>query len=646
VTSTAADIPLIPRAHLFGNPQRTAVHISPDGRSLSWLAPVNGVLNIWVAPIDDLTRARAVTNDTKRGIPAHGWTYDGQLFYQQDVDGNEDFHLYVVDLDAGTARNLTPFKGVTVHVERVSKIVRDRILVAMNQRDPKYFDLHTLNLATGELVLVEQNTDFAGFITDRNYRAHFATRAAGDGTNVVFKRNAEGTWTEWTRFAPTDAWTSGPRHLNADGSALFMCDSRGRDTAALTRIDLASGATQVVAADPRVDLFDFILDADTLEPVAYSVDVERPEYVALTTEIQRDLDFLNGKELGDWHMGGRTEDERLWIINADSDLRPATTYLYDREHQTLRTLFEHRPELNGAPLVPMQPVVIPSRDGFELISYLSRPAGANQPGPLALLVHGGPWGRDGFGFNSEHQWLANRGYSVLSVNFRGSMGFGKTFVNAGDGEWGRRMDDDLLDAVAWAVDNGIADPSRVAIMGGSYGGYAVLASMTRNPEVYACGVAIVGPSNLETLLASIPSYWESFRTQFIRAIGNPSTEEGRALLRERSPVHLADRIRRPLLIGQGANDPRVKRAESDQMADAMKANGIPVTYVLYPDEGHGFARPENSISFNAIAEAFLERHLGGRAEPMRETEWNGSTAEILEGAELLDLPARHAAQGV
>jgi dipeptidyl aminopeptidase/acylaminoacyl peptidase len=640
VTSTATDVPLIARAHLFGNPERASVHISPDGQYLSWLAPLDGVLNIWVAPVDDPDRARAVTSDTKRGIRIHGWTFEGQLFYQQDVDGNEDFHLYVVDLDTGTARNLTPFKGVTVHVARVSKVVRDRILVAMNQRDPKYFDLHTLNLATGELVLVEQNPDFAGFITDRLYRTHFATRTASDGTSEVFKRNAQGEWALWTTFATEDARTSGPRHLNADASALFMFDSRGRDTAALTRIDLASGATEVVAANSRVDLFSFMLDADTLEPIAYSVNVERPEYVALTAKIQRDLDFLNGRQLGDWHVAARTEDDRLWIISAASDTRPATTYLYDREPQTLRTLFEHRPELAGAPLVPMQPVVIRSRDGFELISYLTRPAGADQPGPLVLLVHGGPWGRDGFGFNAGHQWLANRGYSVLSVNFRGSMGFGKTFVNAGDGEWGRRMDDDLLDAVAWAVDQQIADPSRVAIMGGSYGGYAVLAGMTRNPERYACGVAVVGPSNLETLLASTPPYWESFRTRLMQAIGDPSTEAGLALLRERSPVHQADRIRRPLLIGQGANDPRVKRAESDQMANAMKANGIPVTYVLFPDEGHGFARPENHISFNAITEAFLERHLGGRAEPMREAEWNGSSAEILEGAALLDLPTR------
>lgn len=640
MTPTTPDVPLIPRAHLFGNPQRTNVHISPDGRFLSWLAPVAGVMNVWVAPLDDLARARAVTHDTARGIPFHSWTYDGHIVYQQDVEGNENFHVNVIDLDTGSVRNLTPFKDVTVWIERVSKVIRDRILVAMNRRDPKFFDLYTLNVTTGELTLVEENPGFARFITDRQYRVHYASRVMSDGAWELLRRDSAGAWTQWSTFPAEDARTSGPRHLNGDGTALFLFDSRGRNTAALTRIDLASGTTEEVASDPRVDLFDFILDPETLEPLAYCLNVERPTYVALSPAIEHDLAFLNGAALGDWRLGGRTEDNRLWIVNAVSDVRPATSYLYDRHNRSLRTLFEHRPELAAAPLVPMQPVTIRSRDGFELISYFTRPKGAQQPGPLVLLVHGGPWGRDTFGFDADHQWLANRGYSVLSVNFRGSVGFGKRFVNAGDGEWGRRMDDDLLDAVAWAIEQGVAQPARIAIMGTSYGGYAVLSAITRNPEVYACGVAIVGPSNLETLVATFPPYWESVRTEIIRAIGDPATEAGRALLRERSPVHRADRIRRPLLIGQGANDPRVKRAESDQMVEAMKANGIPVTYVLYPDEGHGFARPENSISFNAITEAFLERHLGGRAEPMRQADWNGSTAQILEGAALLDLPTQ------
>jgi dipeptidyl aminopeptidase/acylaminoacyl peptidase len=298
------------------------------------------------------------------------------------------------------------------------------------------------------------------------------------------------------------------------------------------------------------------------------------------------------------------------------------------------------PELAGAPLVSMRPVTITSRDGLDLVSYVTLPqhGTGKVPRPMVLVVHGGPWARDTFGFNFVHQWLANRGYAVLSVNFRSSTGFGKAFVNAGDREWGRRMDDDLLDAVAWAIDQKIADPRKIAIMGGSYGGYATLVGLTRNPEIYACGIDIVGPSNLETLIRAIPPYWEAVRSQILKAIGDPDTEEGLRLLRERSPLFQAGRIAKPLLIAQGANDPRVKQAEADQMVKALKEKGIPVAYLLYPDEGHGFARPENNIAFRAVAENFLARHLGGLAEPIHPEELTKSTIEVKEGAAELSLP--------
>ena len=505
-----------------------------------------------------------------------------------------------------------------------------------------------MDLATGELTLVEQNPGVAGFIADEQYRPHFALKVAADGARQVLRRGPEegniGSWSEWIRFDPEDSRNSGPTHLNRDGTALFLRDSRGRDTAALTRLDLVTNETRVLAADPRADVGGTLSDPDTGEPLAWSVTVERTERHALDPRIQPDLDFLDSQDLGEWGLGSRTEDDRLWVIGGGSDTRPGVAYLYDRGKRTLSKLYDSRPELAGAPLVPMRPVTIQSRDGLDLVCYLTRPEGADAdagaPGPMVLLVHGGPWARDGFGFNAYHQWLANRGYSVLSVNFRGSTGFGKAFVNAGDKEWGRRMDDDLLDAVDWAIGEGVADPARIAIMGGSYGGYAVLAGMTRNPERYACGIDIVGPSNLETLIATIPPYWEAVRAELIKSIGDPATPEGLALLRERSPLHQAGRISRPLLIAQGANDPRVKQAESDQMVAAMRANGIPVTYILFPDEGHGFARPENSIAFNAGAEAFLARYLGGRSEPITPEEIGASTMQVLEGAEALGLPDR------
>lgn len=624
-------VELIARRHLFGNPVRASYQISPDGLHLAWLAPVEGVMNVWVGPIDDPEAGRPVTQDRTRGISVYAWAYDGHhLVYLQDAAGDENNHVYAVDVAAGTTRDLTPIPGVAAHVAGISRILRDRILVMINDRDPRYHDLHTISLATGERTLVQENTDLAGFVTDEHYVARLAVRMKPDGSTELLKPEAS-SWQPWIVFGPEDARVSGAIHLDAAGHAVFCKDSRGRDTAALTRIDLARGAVTTLAAHDEADIGAVIEDVETFEPLAYSVNRERLHWHALDDRIRDDLAFLDAARIGDWHVASRTEDDRTWIVVADGDVSPATTYVYDRDRRHLRSLGSARPELQGAPLAPMRALTIRSRDGLDLVSYLTRPLGAaeGEPGPLMLLVHGGPWARDAFGYNPMHQWLANRGYAVLSVNFRSSLGFGKSFVNAGDGEWGRRMDDDLLDAVAWAVADGIADPSQVAIMGGSYGGYATLAALTRNPGTYVCGIDIVGPSNLDTLLQTIPPYWEAARAMFTRAIGDPETEEGRALIRERSPVNMADRIATPLLIVQGANDPRVKQAESDQMADAMAANGVPVTYLLFPDEGHGFVRPDNRLAFSAKAEAFLARHLGGRLEPEAPGEFDGTTLQVV-----------------
>lgn len=633
--SSAHPPALIPRAKLFANPTKAHPRISPDGELLAWLAPREGALNIWVAPVTGSEEPRVLTDDRKGNIATFVWTYaDNTLLYLQDTDGNEEYHVYILDVLTGFSRDLTPFEGVRAMVSAVSAKNRDHVLIAMNQRDPAYFDIYSLELATGSLSIVEQNTDFGGFLVDEHYRVCVATKLSNDGSLGVYHRDGQ-EWRELFCFLREDASVSGPVAINAEGTALFMNDSRGRNTAALVRMDLASGTTKVLAANTHADIGDLILDWATWEPLAYSYVLGRQVHVGLAPEIQADLDFLESNRLGEWQLINRVAEDRLWVIASASDVEPRAAHLYDRQARTLSKLFDFRPELIDAPLVQMKPVAIRSRDGLNLVAYLSRPLDCTDRGPLVLSVHGGPWGRDTFGFNIEHQWLANRGYSVLSVNFRGSTGFGKSFVNASDREWGRAMDDDLLDAVAWAINEGIADPDRIAIIGTSYGGYAVLSSITRNPDVFACGVDIVGPSNLETLLATIPPYWAGFRQRFIQALGDPATDEGRALLRERSPVHFADRIKKPLLIGQGANDPRVKQAESDQMVDAMKSKGVPVAYVLYPDEGHGFSKPENQMSFTAITEAFLARHLGGRAEPINQDELAKSSLQIIEGAALL-----------
>jgi dipeptidyl aminopeptidase/acylaminoacyl peptidase len=633
---------LIPRAHLFGNPNRFGGTISPDGAFLAWVAPLDGVANVWVAPFSNSAAARPITHDRSRGVRNYYWAYDGtHLVYLQDRDGDENWRLHAVNIQNGVARPLTP-EGTRATPAGTSRRIRGEVLVSINARDPSYPDLFRVELVTGRLTLVAENPGFAGFLADDDLQPRLATQSTPDGgLNVL--RPSGGDWAHWFHFPASDVFTSGLSHLSADGTQLYLRDSRGRNTAALARMDLATGETAVLAEDPRADIGRLLTDTDTYAPLAYAVLVERLSYHALDPAVQPDLDFLAAQDIGDWSLNSRTEDNRIWVVGASSDIRPGIAYLYDRAAQSLRVLYETRPELAGAPLASMHSTTLAARDRLRLVCYLTLPRTADlerrgrlpAPVPLALLVHGGPWAREVFGYNPMHQWLANRGYGVLSVNFRGSTGLGKQFVNAGDHEWGRRMDDDLQDAVAWAVAQDIADPARVAIIGMSYGGYATLAAVTRSPELYACGIDVVGPSNLETLLATVPPYWASFRAQLAKAVGDPDTEDGRALLRERSPLHQAERIRCPLLIAQGANDPRVKQAESDQMVAAMRANNVPVTYLLFPDEGHGFVRPENNLAFTAVAEAFLARHLGGRVDPMTAEERGATTMLVLNGAELV-----------
>ena len=629
------DVALISRADLFGNPEKAGASISPDGAMVSFLAPLDGVLNVFVAPRGRLDEARPVTRDTGRGIRVYSWAKDGRhVLVAKDKDGDEDWHVYAVDVATAAMRDLTPFEGITAGIAGLSREFPGHVLIQHNNRDKRFPDLYVVEVASGDSRLLVENPGLAGFYVNDAFTPRLASRINPDGSSDILRPDDAGGWADWLHIPREDAMTSGVTgHFAPGGASTLMLDSRGRDTAALVRLDIETGETIEIAADARADIGGVIADLTTHAPLAYSVNYERARWHALDESIRADLAFLDAAGIGDWSVAARTDGDNIWVVAAESDTSPGAAYLYHRGEKTLEKLYDTRPRLAAAPLAPMRPVVITARDGLKLVSYLTEPLGAARPTPLVLFVHGGPWGRDGFGYDPYHQWLANRGYAVLSVNFRSSTGFGKAFINAGDREWGAKMDDDLLDAVDWAVAEGIADPARIAIMGGSYGGYAVLAGMTRNPTRYACGVDIVGPSNLETLLATVPPYWESFRAILAKAVGDPETEEGRALLRERSPVHRADAMARPLLIGQGANDPRVKQAESDQMVAAMQAKGIPVTYVLFPDEGHGFARPENNIAFNAMTEQFLAAHLGGRAEPLGEGELAASSAQILAGKE-------------
>ena len=661
----SASPPLIPREVLFGNPDKAALRVSPDGKHIAFLAPVNGVLNVWVAPAENPDAARAVTRDTKRGVQIYFWAYTSQhLLYLQDDGGDENWKVHVVDLATDADRDLTPFDTIpgpdgqpvrlpngkplrpSAQIENVSHRFPESVLIGLNTRDPRYHDLYRLDIRTGALTLLQQNPDFAGFVTDDDYQVRFATRVTKDGGTEILKAagpaaGPEGIreWAPYQTVGMEDSLTTYPLGFDRSGRVLYMKDSRGRDTAAVTAVNLDTGTTQVLAADPRADATRVMAHPTegTIQAVAFNY--TRTEWTVLDPAVQADLDYLKTVAPGDVVVTSRTLDDRIWTVAFLLDNGPARSYVYDRAARRATFLFTNRKALEGLPLARMHPVIVRSRDGLNLVSYLTLPREADpgdgrprQAVPLVLSVHGGPWARDSWGLDPEHQWLANRGYAVLSVNFRGSTGFGKHFVNAGNREWAAKMHQDLLDAVDWAVREGIAQRDRICIMGGSYGGYATLVGLTFTPTAFTCGVDIVGPSNLITLLNTIPPYWEPGIAQFTERVGDHRTEEGRAFLESRSPLTFVDRIQRPLLIGQGANDPRVKQSESDQIVSAMQKKGIPVTYVLYPDEGHGFVRPENRLSFNAVVEGFLSQHLGGRFEPVG-NDFRGSTITVPSGAD-------------
>ena len=636
---------LLPRKLLFGNPDKASPQISPNGAYLSYLAPVNGVMNVWVAPADDPAAARPVTNDAGRGVRLYGWTYNGdQLAYLQDSDGDENWHIYTVNLDSREVRDITPMENVRAEIQHASPRHPRQMLVCLNDRDPQWHDVYCVDLVTGERTLIQRNDGFAGFGTDDDLNVRYAARLTNDGGTEYFQKTGDGDngWEPFWSNGMEDSLTTWPLGFDRSGRILYLVDSRGRNTSALKSINLDSGEESELAADSLADVGDTLIHPTEKTVQAVSFQYERKRWQVLDDSIAADLEFLATVADGDMEVVSRSLDDSCWIVAYLLDGGPARYYRYRRESKTARFLFTNRESLEKAALVKEHPVVIPARDGLNLVCYYSLPLDGDpsqtgrtdRPLPTVLLVHGGPWARSEWGYNPVVQLLANRGYAVLNVNFRGSTGFGKEFANAGNFEWGGKMHDDLLDAVTWAVGRGIADPERVAIMGGSYGGYATLVGITMTPEVFACGVDIVGPSNLLTLLNTVPPYWQPMIDLFTSRVGDHRTEAGRALLQERSPLNYVDQICRPLLIGQGANDPRVKQTESDQIVQAMQEKAIPVTYVLYPDEGHGFARPENNLSFYAVAEAFLAECLGGRYEPIGD-DLAGSSMTVPAGAEHL-----------
>src|SRR6266704_3680645 len=564
---------LIPRRVLFGNPERVSPRISPNGTSLAWIAPHNGVLNVWTAPVGadgvDWDSARVVTGDTDRGIRVFAWAHDGRhLLYLQDTGGDENWRLYDVDLSTMARRDLTPFEGVQAQMLATEKKHPTEVLVALNRDSPALHDVYRLDLATGNLVKEVENPGFAGWVADTELVTRAGVALEPDGSMVIYVREgADDEWRPLMTLAAEDALTSQPVGISADGSTMLVI----------------------------------------------SWLKERKEYRVLDPEVEPDLAAIRALHHGDPELVSQDHSDMVWLVAFTNDAGPVPFFLYDRRRREGRFLFDHQPELSRYELAPMEPFSFTARDGMAIHGYATFPPGAGRSGlPMVLNVHGGPWARDNWGFNPEAQWLANRGYLSVQVNFRSSTGYGKAFVNAGDREWGRDMQNDLTDAVANAVGNGWADPERVAIYGGSYGGYAALAGVTFTPDLYRCAVDIVGPSNLKTLIETIPPYWQPQIALFHQRVGNPETDA--EFLWSRSPLSRAASIKTPLLIAQGANDPRVKQAESEQIVAALRDAGIDHEYMLFPDEGHGFAKPENRLRFYAAAERFLARHLGGRVE--------------------------------
>jgi dipeptidyl aminopeptidase/acylaminoacyl peptidase len=621
------DVPLIPRARFFGNPEKARARLSPDGKRLAFAAPVDGVINVWVSPDDDPAKAKPVTFDKHRGVMSYFWAYTSKhILYTQDKNGDEDDHVYAVNLDSGEIKDLTPIAKIAAQIEGVSEKFPEEILIGINDRgERRYHDIHRVNIVTGERKLVQENPGFDGFLTDDDYRVRFAMQTMPDASQNLLKPVEADKWEPMIKIGPLDSMTTGPAGFDKTGQHLYFIDSRERNTSALTSIDLATSKQTLIAEDPRADVGGALTHPTEKNVQAVSFTYERTEWKIIDSAIKADFDYLKTVADGEIQITGRTLDDKRWTVAYVMDNGPVRFYIYDRvPERKAKFLFTSQPELEKLPLVKMHPVIIKSRDGLDLVSYLTLPKWSDPDGdgrpdkplPLVLNVHGGPWARDDWGYNPEHQLLANRGYAVLSVNYRGSTGFGKGFLNKAQRQWAAKMHDDLIDAVNWSVEQKIAQKDKIAIMGASYGGYATLVGLTVTPDVFACGVDIVGPSSLITLINNAPPYWYPFMPVMKLMVGDWTTEEGRKFLESRSPLFFVEKIKRPLLIGQGANDPRVKQVEADQIVKAMTEKKIPVTYVLVHDEGHGFARPENNFAFYAITEAFLAKQLGGRYEPI------------------------------
>lgn len=623
-----ADLPpLLDRELFFGDPEISGGQLSPDGRYIAFTKPYEGVMNVWVKTREEpFEAARPITAD-ERPVSSYFWSRDGRyVLYAQDKGGDEDYHVYAVDPTAEAeaetgvpaARDLTPYEGIRAYIMAVPENTPEEILVGLNDRDPAWHDLYRVNIETGEReLLIENPGDVASFDADLAGTPRLASRVDPQSGATEIQRIEDGEIGE-TIYSCTVLEACGALRFHPDGRRVYFMTNQGeRDLVELVLLDTETGQTELLERDPEgeVDFAGAAFSERTDEPLLTYYVGDRVRIYPKTDEMAADLAFLREHlPEGDIYPGGMTKDERYMMVTLTRDVDPGSRYLFDRQAREITKLYESRPELPTEHLAPMQALRYPARDGLQIPAYLTLPKGVEPRNlPAIILPHGGPWARDVYGYDPFAQFLANRGYAVLQPNFRGSTGYGKAFLDAGNKEWGTgAMQHDLSDGVAYLVEQGIADPSRVGIMGGSYGGYATLAGVAFTPELYAAGVSIVGPSSIITLLESIPPYWEAARRVFAERVGDMDDPEERARLEAQSPLNAAERIEDPLLVIQGANDPRVKQRESDQIVVALRERGFPVEYLVAPDEGHGFAGRENRLAMFAAIERFLGEHLGGR----------------------------------
>jgi len=617
--------PLIDRDKFFGNPEIAGAQLSPDGQWIAFLKPFKDTRNVWVKKVGEpYSKGRLITADPKRPIPGFFWSRDGkQILFVQDRDGDENYNVYAVDpsampapgKDAPEARNLTAAKGARAQILSVPKADPDTMYVGLNDRDAAWHDVYKVKISTGERTLIRKNTErIAGWVFDKQANLRLALRTTDKGDTEILRVDPAG----FTKVYECSVFESAnPVNFHKDGKRVYLETNKGnRDLQELVLFDPATGKEEKLESDPkkRVDFGSAIFSDLTDELLATTYEDDHTRIYWKNKAWEADYKLLQKKLPGrEIALGSMTTDEQLLMVAAYSDRDPGTRYLFDRRTKKLSLEYVSREDLPRDPLVAMRPIRYKSSDGLEIPAFLSLPKGVPAKGlPLVVVPHGGPWARDSWGFNSMAQFLANRGYAVLQPNFRASTGYGKKFLNAGNNQWGDLMQDDITWGVKHLVANGTVDPKRVGIMGGSYGGYASLAGAAFTPDLYAAAVPIVGPSNLLTLLETIPPYWEAGRIIFHTRMGNPNTPEGKKQLERQSPLNSAAKIKTPLLIVQGANDPRVKKAESDQIVIALRDRHFPVEYLCAPDEGHGFARPVNSQAMFAAAEKFLAKYLKAR----------------------------------